>query len=260
MLSLLLPCALLLPGALASSWSSYGSSPAVELVEAELWIETYNVNFGLEGDPETTAAIGEGDPDLVLLQETTPGWERALREAYAQDYPHMAFIDGPGAGGQGLLSRWPVIDDQVFPSPVGWFPGWLLVIDTPQGPLQILSLHLKPPYAELGGFLLGAFTTGDDRLAELDVYQSFLDPTLPTVVLGDFNEQRGPSLRLLESLGFADALPAGAETWRWPVAGLELGAALDHVFYGPGLIPVHSEVQQLGRSDHLPVLVGFVRD
>jgi endonuclease/exonuclease/phosphatase family metal-dependent hydrolase len=252
----LLLCALLVSSAPASSWSSGSSS--VETVEAELWVKTYNLNYGLAGDPETTRAISAGAPDVVLLQETTPGWEVAIRDAYSHSYPHIAFIDGPGAGGQGLLSRYPVIRDEVLPSPIGWFPAWLLVLDTPKGPLQVLSLHLEPPYAERGGFLVGAFTTGDERLEELDIYLSFVDPELPTVVLGDFNEQRGPSLSLLEDQGYVDALPSGQDTWRWPVVGIELNAVLDHVFYSPELIPVHVDIQDLGRSDHLPVLVGFV--
>lgn len=256
MSSLLPACLLLASTAFASSWSS--GSPTVETVEPELWVKTYNLNYGLVGDPSTTQAIGAGEPDVVLLQETTPGWEAAIRRAYAASYPHLAFIEGQGAGGQGLLSRYPVLHQEALPSPIGWFPGWLLVLDTPSGPLQVLSLHLEPPYAERGGFLVGAFTTDDDRLEELDVYLSFLDPELPTLVLGDFNEQRGPSLSLLEDQGFADALPSGVDTWRWPLAGLELNAALDHVFHSPELIPVLVEVQDLGRSDHLPVLVGFV--
>ncbi len=226
----------------------------------DLIVKTYNVNYGLAGEQDTTEAIGAGSPDIVLLQETTPAWERVVRERYAEAYPHMAFIEGPGAGGQGVLSRFPVRTVEVLPSPVGWFPAWLLQVELPSGSLQVLGLHLKPPYAERGGFVVGAFTTGDDRLEELDVYLSFLESSLPTVVLGDFNERRGPSIRLLEERGFADALPRGEETWRWTVAGIELTGALDHVFHCDGLRAVEAEVQDLGRSDHLPVLVGFVRE
>jgi endonuclease/exonuclease/phosphatase family metal-dependent hydrolase len=255
---LLLICLLHALPVSASSWRSQDREPVPRPVLPELRVKTYNLNFGLEGDPSTTQAIGAGEPDVVLLQETTPGWEAAILEVYRGEYEHIAFIDGPGAGGQGLLSRFPVVRQEVLPSPIGWFPGWLLVVETPRGPLQILSLHLKPPWADRGGFVVGAFTTGDDRLEELDVYLSFVDPALPTLVLGDFNEQRGPSLSLLEDQGFSDALPQGEDTWRWTVAGFELDAALDHVFHGPELIPVQVEVQDLGRSDHLPVLVGFV--
>lgn len=249
-----------LPVVLASG--SFGSSARVQDLAppepADLRIKSYNLNYGLAGDPGTLAAVGAGAPDLVLLQETTPAWEAAIRGAYAQDFAELAFIEGPGAGGMGLLSRFPVVSEEILPSPIGWFPAWVLVVQTPQGPLQLLNLHLKPPYAERGGFLVGAFTTGDERLEELDVYLSFLDPGLPTVVLGDFNEQRGPSLALLQGLGFSDALPAGVDTWRWRVAGVQIDAALDHIFGTPDLRVVSVEVQDLGRSDHLPVMVGFV--
>jgi len=242
----------------ASSWTSSGADPLPQPAEAELRVKTYNLNYGLAGDPSTTAAIGVGQPDLVLLQETTPAWEQAVIQAYGDDYAVIEFIDSPGAGGMGLLSRFPVQTVEVLPSPVGWFPAWLVRVETPQGPVQVLSLHLEPPFSEHGGFLVGAFTTGGDRLEELELYMSFTDPGLPTVVLGDFNEQRGPSLSLLEELGFSDALPTGEDTWRWTVVGFELRLALDHVFYSPELQPVAVEVQELGRSDHLPVMVDFV--
>lgn len=235
------------------------SAPSAELAPGpvDLRVKTYNVNYGLAGDPQTTDAIGAGSPDLVLLQETTPAWERVLREAYGAVYPSIEFIDGPGAGGMGLLSRYPVETVEVLPSPMGWFPAWLVRVQTPRGPLQVLNLHLKPPYSQRGGFLVGAFSTGDDRLAELELYLAFVDPELPTIVLGDFNEGRGRALNLLARQGFSDALPAGVDTWRWSVAGFEIEAPLDHVFHGPQLRPVQVEVQDLGRSDHLPVMVGF---
>lgn len=151
-----------------------------------------------------------------------------------------------------MLSRWPLRQHAFVGSPVGWFPGWVLHADTPHGPLQLLDVHLKPPFAETGGFVVGAFTTGDERLAELEAYLEVLYPGLPTVIAGDFNERAGPSVRLLEDLGYVGALP-DVDTWRWPTPVLTLRNRLDHLFVGPGLRAEDGEVLELGRSDHLPV-------
>ena len=60
-------------------------------------------------------------------------------DAYGDDYAVIEFIDGPGAGGMGLLSRFPVQTVEVLPSPIGWFPAWLVRVETPEVPLQVLS-------------------------------------------------------------------------------------------------------------------------
>jgi len=52
-------------------------------------VMTYNVNFGLAGDPETLEAIRSADADLVFLQETDATWERSLRSLAHGRYPHV---------------------------------------------------------------------------------------------------------------------------------------------------------------------------
>jgi len=51
-----------------------GTTPAVRVM-------TYNVNYGIPGDPPTIAAMIAGRADAIFLQETTPAWEEALRAA-----------------------------------------------------------------------------------------------------------------------------------------------------------------------------------
>ena len=75
-------------------------SPCIKVV-------SYNVNYGLAGDDATMDAIEETDADLVLLQETTEAWKEALTERFSGAYKHMEFIHGCGAGGLGILSRYP---------------------------------------------------------------------------------------------------------------------------------------------------------
>lgn len=43
-----------------------------------LTVMTYNVNFGIAGDPETIEVIRGGGADVVFLQETTEAWEASL--------------------------------------------------------------------------------------------------------------------------------------------------------------------------------------
>jgi len=220
---------------------------------------TYNVNYGLAGDPATLAAIPESD--IVLLQETTEAWEQALGH---HAHPYRAFRHCCVAGGVGVLSRFPVRETAyIEPPDGGWFPGWVLVADTPLGRIQLLNVHLRPPASEGGSVVSGYFTTPPVRRAQVQHYASYLDPVLPTIVAGDFNEEPGGlALAFLEGRGFRNALAAmddDSATWRWTTSVGEIDAQLDHVMVGHELRVLDAQVFAAGRSDHLPVVARIER-
>ena len=226
--------------------------------EPTLTLLTYNVNFGLEGDEPTLDAIREGDAEGVVLQETTPGWERAIRSELGESYEHMLFRHSPGAGGLAILSRHPVREASYQPSPAGWFPSWRLIVESSFGPLQILAVHLRPPVSDSGSVVSGYFSTQDVRAEEIAAYLEGLDPEIPTVIAGDLNERDGEAIELLRSHGFRTALPAfhgRRATWEWHTSVGPVRAQLDHVLYDDRLQPLDARVLTAGRSDHFPVLV-----
>ena len=135
-----------------------------------LRVLTFNVNWGMPGADESLAAIHASDADLVCLQETTPDWERLLRQQLGRRYPHLAFRHFPGAGGLAVLSRHPFRERAlVAPEDGGWFPGWIVEVESPVGPVQVLSLHLRPPLNEAGSFTASAYLkTRRLRLEEVE--------------------------------------------------------------------------------------------
>lgn len=224
-------------------------------------VTTFNVNFGLGGELQTLEAIGEGDPDLILLQETTPQWEASIRNRYRDRYPFIAFRHCCGAGGLGVLSKVRLETAEYLEPTSGWFPALRVVLDGPLGRLQALSVHLHPPVSETGSVVSGYFTTSPIRKAELESFCSRLGRDV-TLVVGDFNEADGEAVRFLQDQGFRSALPEfapGQETWRWPLPVGSLSSRLDHIFYGPGLEPLSVVVLEAGKSDHLPVTGLFAR-
>ena len=100
-----------------------------------------------------------------------------------------------------------------------WFPAWLVVFRTPIGQVQILNLHLRPPFSDSGSIVSGYLTTGKIRLEEIKDYYSWIDPKAAAIFMGDFNEnKKGQAVRFLEERGMMSVLSQfqpGAVTWRW---------------------------------------------
>jgi endonuclease/exonuclease/phosphatase (EEP) superfamily protein YafD len=230
--------------------------------EPVLTVLTYNLNYGIAGDEATIAAILERDADLVFLQETNARWRAALEPRLAGRYPGRVWLDGPAASGLAVLSRQP-LTAQKLDNPTGWFPALRVVTGTPLGPVQTLCVHLHPPVSEDGSWVKGYLSTGGVRRAEIDHFLAALDPKLPTLVAGDFNEgPSGEALQRLEALGLRTALSEfqpRAKTWHWPVGRLKLTAQLDHVAYSRAFEPLDAHVERDGSSDHWPVTVTLVR-
>ncbi|MHC4607689.1 MAG: endonuclease/exonuclease/phosphatase family protein [Planctomycetota bacterium] len=120
-------------------------------------VMTWNVNWGGPGPELVPQTILAEDSDIVCLQETTRRWERFLRPRLDKHYPHILFHHSRGAGGLAFLSKFPLEEKSRDPSPVGWFPAWTVVAETPIGPVEIQNLHLHPAVNERGSFTPSAY-------------------------------------------------------------------------------------------------------
>jgi len=109
----------------------------------------------------------------------------------------------------------------------------------------------------------GYFTTGDNRLAEIERHLAALEPGLPTLLLGDFNESTdGDALERLAALGYRSALDQfdpGRDTWRWTTSVGTISFQFDHLVHDGRLDPIDVRAIDAGSSDHVPVLGIFVR-
>ncbi len=223
--------------------------------EGRLRVATYNLNYGLAGDPAGVAAVGALGADIVLLQEANDPWRDAFAATGA--YPFTRFTPPTSwpASGLGVLSRFPITSVEALPgSP---FDAWRIVIASDRGPVQLLNVHLRPPMSDGGSWLVGYFTTRPIREAEIQRHVAALDPKLPTIVAGDFNEELdGRAVAALFAHGFVDAVARPTEpTWRWTLGGITMRFALDHILVDRRFAARSSGVVDQGHSDHLPVWV-----
>jgi endonuclease/exonuclease/phosphatase (EEP) superfamily protein YafD len=255
---------LILVAAGSAGCASHAVRPAVapRTDQPHVSVITFNVNYALaEDEPTINAVAGAGaDADVIFLQETTPAWEAALRPRLSASHPHIEFRHHDGAGGLAVLSRLPVKQFEYLPA-VDWFPAARVVLDTGFGPLQVLSVHLRPPISDRGSVVSGYFGTPPVRKWEFETFAAALDPDIPTLVVGDFNENDGGrALHWLRGRGMRSALPQFqpyARTWRWQTSLVTLHGRYDHIVYDPRLEPLSVHVSRTGRSDHLPVVGVF---
>ncbi|MFH1730084.1 MAG: endonuclease/exonuclease/phosphatase family protein [Planctomycetota bacterium] len=223
---------------------------------------TYNVNFGGPRPGLAAKAILDAGADVVCLQETTPAWEKYLLARLKETYPHAAFRHFGGAGGQAVLSRFPVKEIAYVLPEAGWFPGWIVEVETPVGSVQILNVHLRPAVSDRGSFTPGSYySTKATRLDEIRWFYARLNAKGAAVVLGDFNEDdSGRAVQWLRANGMNDALrqfDRDAHTWRWRTSVGTVYDRLDHILYSPRLHCFSARVIKAGASDHLPVVAVF---
>jgi len=269
----------------------YACSYGEILFHMPLRVLTYNVNFALarrgrdSNAQNVINAIKESNADVVALQETHAGFEKLLREDFSEIYPYQLYHHDArgGAGGQAFLSKMKFgqkdvihVQEEIEGS---WFPvhvvDVLLPGDATQNgteKLRLINVHLRPPVNPDGSaHILTARNTNKFRLAEVkriaEHVQWHKKPELPTIILGDFNENDGaPALSWLQAnFGFVDALhefvPQNRETHRWRILWgyWLLLKRLDHLLYSN--MNCHScqviDGYEENASDHQPVLGEF---
>jgi len=222
-------------------------------------VQSYNIKNDLSGDPSTVEAVGAAaNADIVCLQEVTVAWEEALRARYADAYPYMLFHPLEGAMGLGFLSRFPLTDLGVLEEPHGWHPAWHAEAETTMGRVHLLNVHLRSMFTGRSNAVTAYFSTNEDHLEEMQRFSQVRVEGVPTIVLGDFNEDPdGPALTFLESQGFRNALPLfhpGQPTWHNPPSW-QMEQTIDHILFDGAFTPLNSWVANIGNSDHLPVLL-----
>lgn len=217
---------------------------------------SFNLNIEQAGNPATLDAVGSADADVVCLQEVNAQWQAEIEERYASQYPHMVFAPKENAGGLGILSRWPIEPGVVIPDGE-LHPTWVTRVEGPEGPIQLVNVHLRSLFNGDGNPVANFLETGDVHRAQIELFMGFTEPGLPTVVLGDFNEGvNGAAVRWLEEQGYQNMLPLfrpGQYTWKAPTLGNQADLAIDHVMISADLAPLSARVLDPGQSDHLPV-------
>lgn len=219
---------------------------------------TYNVNYSFI-NKKVVSYLNKIDADVVCLQETNAEWEELIRKGVQDKYQHIEFRHSGRAGGLAILSKYPIIKIDYLKNKFGWFRAALIHIQKGTETIQLLSVHLRPPLSKKGWIGLNTYAKAQEiHINELNYFMGNFTPNLPTIILGDFNENDdGKAMQwLAKEKNYTDALrlfDKRTETWRF----LILRGRYDHIAFNNKLNCIKARVYKLGRSDHFPVFANF---
>tara|TARA_R100000789_G_scaffold34375_4_gene37656 strand:- start:12086 stop:12994 length:909 start_codon:yes stop_codon:yes gene_type:complete len=193
--------------------------------------------------PQLSQDILAAAPDVITLQELT-GRNGEILDRLAPDYPHRTTCPFYSWSRNAVLSRHPILPGGTLCLSGQGIAG--LHLDTPQGPVWVLSLHLRWPFPHGQGAQAAAL---EQVIAGLEG---------PMVLSGDFNMVPwGHSVRrLTRAAGLRRAGPLRPTYWLaphgWPAGQvLSIPLPLDQV-WSPG--GGKAENRPLFGSDHAGVL------
>lgn len=233
------------------NWHTPVAGPSLTVLSA-------NLLYGRGDDDRLIEQVLSVQPDLVFLQEYTPG-EVEIAAVLRAEYPHAIELPQTDAFGMAVFSKLPFVEPpEIWQGPEGSrTPMIACVVELADERIAVWNVHTLPP---TGGNTTAAQRRmvawiGDQAAGLLD------DPEGPVglIVAGDFNAtSRSNHLREIRAAGLVEVHAdqgAGAGT-TWPMRGIKRhfpGIRIDHVFVGGGLAPASGWVGEDFGSDHLPV-------
>lgn len=241
----------------------------VSNAEAEpLRIATYNVNWGNRRGDQVLDAISTAKPDLVCFQETTPQSEQFLRDKLSTTFPHFASIGHQGryaAERFAFASKLPLADVKFTPPDAGLFGFCTATIVVGEVSVHIINVHLSPVVLKRGEGIAAAMTALSDaenkHEAEIAAIANVLDPTRPTIVLGDFNSistfiapRTLTKMGLVDSFAIANVDGDAQPTWAWPTRPLPISLRIDYIFHTNHFSTNESSIIRRDGSDHALVV------
>ncbi|GAA2127128.1 endonuclease/exonuclease/phosphatase family protein [Glycomyces algeriensis] len=222
---------------------------------AELTVMSVNLYVGNANFDYIMELVEEHQPDLLSVQELTPGSPDAFTERGLDELMPYSILEPDGlAVGTGLYSRYPLerIDtvgrDAIFYQIAA-------EVDLPEGTdIRFMAAH---PAAPASAERIPLWEEDYEQLPRPD-------GGLPWVLAGDFNATLDhQNMRELLDSGYTDAAEATGEgldtTWQ-PTGGYLNGlikipaVTLDHVIAEEGIEVLDWEVLEKAGSDHAPVV------
>jgi vancomycin resistance protein VanJ len=227
-----------------------------------LTVMTYNVADKLTPPHQLVDTLRASEADIIALQELTAEQAAAIEQGLRDLYPHQVLY-GRGIPGKGILSRYPILEEELFYLQAQRLPhlrATVAVSDAKSDPqttaVTVIIAHPPPP-----GISRGTYRVHPHATAEIASLVQMATAGKPSILLGDFNlTDQSDNYALLTDAGLTDAFRAAGWGFgtTWPVQGigpLRLLVRVDYIWHSAHFRAVHCWVGSETASDHLPVLV-----
>lgn len=260
---------LLLAPALLAFLFGYGPAfmPRTALAAPDsptLSLLTYNLKAQARDMDAALNIIRDADADIVVLQELSEPMAALLAADFRDDYPYQAFHtqDGQPVPGQGVMSRYPIIEDEYWRI---YMAMQRITLDLSGQSVTLYNAHPSQPISPDG------FNRREEEI--IDLLARATAETNPVILAGDFNmsDQSADYWRVTSH--YQDAYRASG--WglglTFPATRPYFGGGqyapsiiqfipplvrLDYVFHDEHFTSLEARVwPDAGGSDHLPVYV-----
>ncbi|MEO1162373.1 MAG: endonuclease/exonuclease/phosphatase family protein [Chloroflexota bacterium] len=231
--------------------------------EVALRVATYNILAYERDSVPYVDLIRTIDADIIGIQEVDRFHVEAFEPAFSDAYPYRSFHPIGGTAGAGLMSRYPIVEDEfwlfdVAPNRLGHQRTVIQISETQR--IVVYNVHPSHP-----GMNAPFFNT-DARGAEIALLlERIAGETEPVLFLGDFNMPDFASdYDAVRDAGFGDAFRTGGYGFGWTfpnnlASQMPTFLRLDYIFYDDAFRVLHAQVGETpAGSDHLPVFADVV--
>lgn len=222
--------------------------PAAATHAPRFRVVTANVMFDNREHDALLSELADFDADVIVLEEVTPDWWRAVRRrGLLRSYPYAVAEPRDGADGMAILSNTRL--RRVSMRSVGQRPVPTATIRVGGRSVHLVGVHVVAP-------VFGFPQYERERQAITELVR---DLPRPRLVLGDFNASPYNSwYDELRSLDLREAHESVGDSFAttWPNGRRRLPPVrLDHVFTDPSLVALRVHDGRGHGSDHRPVVV-----
>jgi len=220
-----------------------------------LTVMTYNTGCGLIEPDDLIAVLRDSEADIIALVEVTADEVPLLNAALAEVYPYRVLY-GYGIPGIGLLSRYPILEHELFDLSTHAFPYLRARLDVEGRPLTVIAAHPPPGLEGLRAYRIPG-TPDFPLLADAAVSDG------PTLLIGDLNtSDQSENYQRLAEAGLQDSFREAG--WglglTFPASGANMPSLvrIDYIWHTPGFHAVRAWTGPDAGSDHLPVTAQLI--
>lgn len=192
--------------------------------------------------------IATQNPDIIALQEYSPGWDSVLSSQLSSNYPYSITEPIASNFGIAIYSKHPITDGAVEIFSTKSFPAISADIQIGESTIRVMSIHPPPPVNK------HTYLNRNQYMERIALESKALDGAV--LVMGDFNTTPWTSRfnDMLKTGGLRNASAGFGFNPTWPTGQIALQIPIDHILINEKIGVDHFETIHLEGSDHRSVL------